>query len=263
MTQAYNLSQLANKVDANGKLDITTGTYYSGTNSGKFLKAGLNGAIEWADVGSGGGGSGGSAGDGYAFFTQGSGNWLVPAGVKNVKIICIGGGGGGRYKRVDALTDTTSPYDVFQRGGYGGCTIGIYGVTAGATYAYTVGTGGDGGYNNHPPGNHPPAQTVDGTAGTSSTISGLSISGSGGGTLSFSDLHNYEGQPGVNGIGSGGNLFNGIYTGQYMWGTKADGAPFINETTHQGVHWTLGLSPGAGGRGYGGGVGGLILIEYL
>ena len=89
MTQAYNLSQLANKVDANGKLDITTGTYYSGTNSGKFLKAGLNGAIEWADVGSGGGGSGGSVDNGHAFFTQGSGNWVVPAGVKNVKIIYL------------------------------------------------------------------------------------------------------------------------------------------------------------------------------
>jgi len=261
MTQAYNLSQLANKVDVNGKLDITTGTYYSGAaNSGKFLKAGTNGAIEWAEAGSGGGGSGGSADNGYVLFTQGSGNWTVPTGVKNVKVICIGGGGGGRYRFYPPQTDTTPGFDVFQTGGYGGCTFGIFGVSAGQIYAYAVGTGGNGGYNDYPPGVTSGPQSVDGTAGTPSTISinnNPIINATGGGTLTYQQLHQNYQVPGVNGTATGGNLFTGIYTGQYIWGTK------INETTPSAVQWGPSLMPGAYGRGYGGGVGGLILIEYL
>ena len=223
MTQAYNLSQLANKVNTSGKLEATTGLHGGTGNNGKYLRANTDGSVVWDTV------SGSSALD-YALYTSGSGTWTCPPGVTKVKITCIAGGAGGIY--TDGINDLV--------GGYGGCAIGIYTVTPGVGYAYSVGSGGNGG----------DGDLIVATNGTSSSVTGLcSATGgqvhSGGGGL-----------PPNNGVGSNGNITNSAYDGQYMF--SGAGAP---GTT--GVAWIPTRSPGRGGRGYNGGVGGLILIEYI
>lgn len=246
MTQAYNLSQLANKVNTSGQVDVTTGlngvtpvanggtgqsTFTNGqllignTTGNTLTKATLtagsgisvtngNGSITIATTG------GGQLS--YALFSSGSGTWTCPSGVTKVKVTCIAGGGGGN---LDGLGDPVS-------GGNGGCAIGIYTVTPGTGYSYSVGTGG----NRTPP-----------TNGTSSSVSGL-CSATGGAAAST--------VPGTSGTGSNGTFFNGYYDKNYMF--AGSGAPGTS-----GVAWNTTLSPGLGGYGYNGGVGGVILIEYI
>lgn len=247
MTQAYNLSQLANKVNTSGQVDVTTGlsgvtpvanggtgqsTFTNGqllignTTGNTLTKATLtagsgisvtngNGSITIATTG------GGQLS--YALFSSGSGTWTCPNGVTKVKVTCIAGGGGGAVG------------ELLYTGGNGGCAIGIYTVTPGTGYSYSVGTGGNG-YPN-------PA-----TNGTSSSVSGL-CSATGG---TFAD----SAGNGNNGTGSNGTFFNGYYNNNYMFaGLNAPGT--------SGVAWNTTLRPGVGGFGSNGGVGGVILIEYI
>lgn len=71
--------------------------------------------------------------------TSGSGTWTVPAGVRKIKVICVGGGGAG---------GTGS--STYGGGGGGGGTIisdilaEILNVTPGASLSYSVGIGGVG-----------------------------------------------------------------------------------------------------------------------
>lgn len=253
MTQAYNLSQLANKVNTSGQVDVTTGlngvtpvanggtgqsTFTNGqllignTTGNTLTKATLtagsgisvtngNGSITIATTG------GGQLS--YALFSSGSGTWTCPSGVTKVKVTCVAGGGGGNFN--------LSGDSVY--GGNGGCAIGIYTVTPGTGYSYSVGESGNGS-----PGTSPTA----GNNGTSSSVSGLcSATGGTGATTSGN---------GNNGTGSNGTFFNGYYNNNYMFaGSLAPGT--------SGVAWNTTLRPGVGGYGYNGGVGGVILIEYI
>lgn len=246
MTQAYNLSQLANKVNTSGQLDVTTGlngvtpvanggtgqsTFTNGqllignTTGNTLTKATLtagsgisvingNGSIEIATTG------GGQLA--YALYTSGSGNWTCPNGVTKVKVTCIAGGGGSNSS--------------FEPGGYGGCAIGIYTVTPGNLYAYVVGAGG-----------------ALNASGQSSSVSGL-CSATGGASAST----------GVNGVGSNGIFFNANSGGGiYMFGGTVN-----KSASTSAVAWSSGstLTPGSPGGASGqanGGVGGVILIEYI
>ena len=256
MTQAYNLSQLANKVNTSGQVDVTTGlsgvtpvanggtgqsTFTNGqllignTTGNTLTKATLtagsgilvtngNGSITIATTG------GGQLS--YALFSYpGSGTWTCPSGVTKVKVTCIAGGGGGN---LDYNLDPP-----FFLGGNGGCAIGIYTVTPGAGYSYSVGESGNGSQGTFPNASN---------NGTSSSVSGL-CSATGG--MGASPAGN-----GSNGVGSNGTFFNGYYNNNYMFaGSLASGT--------SGVAWNTTLRPGAGGYGYNGGVAGVILIEYI
>jgi len=253
MTQAYNLSQLANKVNTSGQVDVTTGlsgvtpvanggtgqsTFTNGqllignTTGNTLTKATLtagsgisvtngNGSITIATTG------GGQLS--YALFSYpGSGTWTCPSGVTKVKVTCIAGGGGG---------NVGSGADFF--GGNGGCAIGIYTVTPGAGYSYSVGESGNG---------SPATSPTASNNGTSSSVSGLCSATGGTGASPAGN--------GSNGVGSNGTFFNGYYNNNYMFaGSLAPGT--------SGVAWNTTLRPGAGGYGYNGGVAGVILIEYI
>jgi hypothetical protein len=262
MTQAYNLSQLANKVNTSGQLDVTTGlngvtpvanggtgqsTFTNGqllignTTGNTLTKATLtagsgisvingNGSIQIATTG------GGQLA--YALYTSGSGNWTCPNGVTKVKVTCIAGGGGSNSS--------------FEPGGYGGCAIGIYTVTPGNLYAYVVGAGG-----------------ALNASGQSSSVSGLcSATGGASGT---------SGSRGANGAGSNGTFYNGsignisYYTvgvqyyfdfiGVYMF----TGKPRNTSTGTAAISWSASslFCPGSIATFATGGVGGVILIEYI
>lgn len=241
MTQAYNLSQLANKVNTSGQVDVTTGlngvtpvanggtgqsTFTNGqllignTTGNTLTKATLtagsgisvtngNGSITIATTG------GGQLS--YALFSSGSGTWVCPSDVTKVKVTCIAGGGGGNINNFS--------------GGTGGCAIGIYTVTPGAAYAYSVGSGGNAGNN-----------------GTSSSVSGLCSATGGTGASTTA--------AGTSGTGSNGTFYNGYYVRNYMFAGVGASSAF-------GVAWDTTRYPGLGGFNNVGGVGGVILIEYI
>lgn len=267
MTQAYNLSQLANKVNTSGQIDVTTalngtvpvisggtgqtsftdGQLLIGNSTGNTLtKATLTAGAGISVTNGGGSITIATTGGGqlaYALYSSGSGTWTCPSGVTKVKVTCIAGGGG-----------SSDSGGTPEMGGYGGAAIGIYTVTPGTGYAYSVGAGGAYG-------------AVAGGNGGSSSVTGLCSATGGSGAPSA-----------TNGTGSNGIFFNDTVslsyaiqnTGNslrsgsiYMFG----GSPNTSASTSA-VAWSSGskLMPGspggAGGLGNGG-VGGVILIEYI
>lgn len=254
MTQAYNLSQLANKVNTSGQIDVTTalngtvpvisggtgqtsftdGQLLIGNSTGNTLaKATLTAGAGISVTNGGGSITIATTGGGqlaYALYTTGSGTWTCPSGVTKVKVTCIAGGGGS--------CDTGGTLAV---GGYGGAAIGIYTVTPGTGYAYSVGAGGAYG-------------PVAGGNGGSSSVTGLCSATGGTGAPSA-----------TNGTGSNGIFFNDAVSvfSIYMFG----GSPNTSASTSA-VAWSSGskLMPGSPGGASGqgnGGVGGVILIEYI
>lgn len=254
MTQAYNLSQLANKVNTSGQVDVTTGlngvtpvanggtgqsTFTNGqllignTTGNTLTKATLtagsgisvtngNGSITIATTG------GGQLS--YALFSSGSSTWVCPSNVTKVKVTCIAGGGGGNIDSIEGWSLS---------GGTGGCAIGIYTVTPGAAYAYSVGSGGNGRATGAP--------TAINNGGSSS-VSGLCSATGGTGASTTAN--------GTSGTGSNGTLFNGSYLANYMFSG-------VGASSSSGVAWDTTLRPGRSGVGNVGGVGGVILIEYI
>jgi hypothetical protein len=205
MTQAFNLSQLANKVNSSGQLDVSTGltgstpvanggtgqsTYTNGqllignTAGNTLAKATLT-AGTGISVTNGGGSitiaSTVTSGQ-YQFnvYTSGTTTWTCPAGVTRVKATLIGGGGA-------STEDGPS-------GGSGGYASGVYTVTPSTGYTVTVGAGG---------------ASNGASGGTSSFHSFISATGGNG--------------SGGSGSGSGGNIVNGniIYGRGSLDGTSS------------------------------------------
>jgi len=115
---------------------------------------------------------------GGQFFTA-NGTWICPAGVTTIFAIITGGGGG-----AGGQGTTNSPYNVNTysgRGGDGGHFEGLIAVTPGTTYPIVIGTGGNCGDNY--------AFTFSpirsGFAGTNTTAFGITATGGGGGSGSF------------------------------------------------------------------------------
>jgi len=157
MTQAFNLSQLANKVNTSGQLDIATGvtgtlsksnggtgqTSYTdgqlliGNTTGNTLtKATLtagsgiavtNGAGSITIASTGGGGF-----TNMQVFTS-SGTWTNPGTVTRVKVTVIGGGGGGGV--------SSNPFNWVSGGAGGGTAIETLTIPT-APVSITVGGGG-------------------------------------------------------------------------------------------------------------------------
>jgi hypothetical protein len=253
MTQAYNLSQLANKVNTSGQVDVTTGlngvtpvanggtgqsTFTDGqllignTTGNTLTKATLTAGIGISVTNGNGSITIATTGGGqlsYALFSSGSSTWVCPSNVTKVKVTCIAGGGGGNIG-----------IDSSFFGGAGGCAIGIYTVTPGAAYAYSVGSGGNGRASGAP--------TAINNGGSSS-VSGLCSATGGTGASTTAN--------GTSGTGSNGTFFNGSYQRNYMF-SGVGASPSAS-----GVAWDTTRSPGISGVGNVGGVGGVILIEYI
>jgi hypothetical protein len=267
MTQAYNLSQLANKVNTSGQIDVTTalsgtvavssgGTGQTTYSNGQILIGNSSGGLTKATITAGTGisvtnGNGSitiaSSSLGqlqYALYTSGSGTWICPNNVTRIRVTVVGGGGGGSE-------DGEPGY--LSIGGIGGAASGIYTVTPGSGYNYSVGAGGVGG-------------ATAGTGGTSSLTGICSATGGTGGI---------PGGFGVSGSGSNGvfvnttaSSFSPPYGGPpSVWLAIP---PFFGKGYRQTgpsspITWvvTSGFVPGAAGSGYSGGVGGVIYIEYI
>lgn len=269
MTQAFNLSQLANKVNSTGQLDASTGltnatpvanggTGLSTTpTNGKLLigngtgytlanlTAGANMTITNA-AGSITLNSTSQSGANSRLFTS-SGTFTVPDGVTSVKVTVFGGGGGGANCNYQGPNSSAF-------GGFGGVAVGFYTVTPLAVISATVGSGGVGVYTS--------LQTtvIGGNGGTSSFGSLISASGGTGGTAGDGFFIN-----GTNGTGTNGTISN--YT------TTAGISGFAGSTTRAvdiqtALVWsaTSGFMPGAQGTNASnhgvGGVGGAVLVEW-
>lgn len=267
MTQAYNLSQLANKVNTSGQIDVTTalngtvpvisggtgqtsftdGQLLIGNSTGNTLtKATLTAGAGISVTNSGGSITIATTGGGqlaYALYSSGSGTWTCPSGVTKVKVTCIAGGGG-----------SSDSGGTLEMGGYGGAAIGIYTVTPGTGYAYSVGAGGAYG-------------AVAGGNGGSSSVTGLCSATGGTGAPSA-----------TNGTGSNGIFFNDAVSVSYVVQTIGNnlrmgsiymfGGSVNTSASTSAVAWSSGskLMPGVPGGASGqanGGVGGVILIEYI
>jgi hypothetical protein len=240
MTQAFNLSQFANKVNTSGQADLTTAV--TGTlpiaNGGTNLTAlgtanqilGVNAgatALEYKTLPAGGFSN-------MQVFAS-SGTFTVPTGVTKAKVTVVGGGGNGSAGTRNAQNTGTS---VGVGGGGGGASIEI---VTGLTPAGTV------------------TVTVGGAAGTSSFGAFCSATGGAnangginlnsntratGGVGSGGDL-NIRGTAGfiIDGSGTtsfGGNGGNSIFGGGGMGATQG----------------STGSTAGAAGGAYGGGGGG-------
>lgn len=156
MTQAFNLSQFANKVNTSGQADLTTAvtgvlpTSNGGTGlsspgiAGNVLMS--NGSV-WTSTPIGGynGGHGAVAyytsvaGENIVYNSAGSATFTVPAGISALKVTLCGGGGAGAGMTADNVA-------YMNAGGGGGAYAVSYltGLTSGATIAVTVGAGGIG-----------------------------------------------------------------------------------------------------------------------
>ncbi len=186
---------------------------------------------------------------------EASTNWVVPNGVRLLKVrLCGGGGGGG------AGTATTGGGG----GGAGGYAEGIFAVTPGQAIGIGIGAGGSGGV---------PGGAGAGTGGTTSFGSLISATGGTGGQGGA--LFAPGGEPGVGaggslslsgGFGSDGN--GGSFTFAGNGGASFFGGGGRAASAGQGAVQN-GLAPGSGAGGCygiaetgGQGAAGIVILEY-
>jgi hypothetical protein len=261
MTQAFNLSQLANKVNSSGLLDVATGvtgtqpvanggTGQSTYTDGQLLIGNTTGnTLAKATITAGSGitvtnGSGAitiaaSGGGGFSNMTvfTSPGTFTTPASTTKIKITLTGGGGG-------------TPPGMATGGAGGGSAIYVGPISASTPYPITVGAGGPG----------------TSTGGTSSFGSVCSATGGQGGspmpTMPTTGLSGGAGTGGTINIPGGDNNNNGNMNGGTIWGpgTAVRQGPDAGLT---GRNYGRASSPSAtaGGSAVSGGVG-VVVVEF-
>ena len=258
MTQAFNLSQFANKVNTSGQASLTTAvtgtlpvanggtgdtTYTNGqllignTTGNTLTKATLTagtgisitngtGSISIASTAVGGFSN-------LAVITSTNPAYSIPA--TKIKVTVVAGGGGG--------SSGTNPGTGFSGGGAGGGGGSgikvISGLTIGATVVATIGAGGT---------------QPSGTGGTSSFGPYVSCTGGSGGNSTIGTGGTATGADlsvtgGYGYVANSGSAFN--IGGNTLLGTMASSNPGITSTINYGS---------GGGRAVGGA--GVILVEY-
>lgn len=148
MTQAFNLSQLANNVNTSGQLNAAAGLYNqlptanggtgrntvtagrilvgAGASAMTELTGGATGEVvtwngtAWASAA----GAGGAAPVLNVYTTPGT--WTKPATVKGIKVTVVGGGGTGGTASVNAVPGPANRSAGAGGGGGGGTSIRIY-----------------------------------------------------------------------------------------------------------------------------------------
>ena len=250
MTQAFNLSQLANNVNTSGLLNAAAGLYNqtpvanggtgrsSVTSGNLLLGAGTSAMTEltggtvgnvlsWNGSAWVSGAASGGALQTYDVATT-PGTWTKPATLKGVRVTVVGGGGGGGTVGPSAIAGGGGG------GGGGGAAIRLYPAPSiPGPQPYTVGGAG--------------ATTSFGSTVTVISATGGATGGSttstgvsgGAGGIGSSGLANMAG-----GGGSSGSPQNGGSGGSSIFGGGANG-----------VWWPggVGSAPGQAGRAYGGG----------
>lgn len=259
MTQAFNLSQLANNVNTSGLLNAAAGLYNqtpvanggtgkaSVTSGNLLLGAGTAAMTELAgaatnDVVTWNGSawiSAVGAGGALQTFTVAvsPGTWTKPATVKGIKVTVVGGGGSGGT----APTTNSASATAAGGGGGGGAAIRLYPAPSlPGPQPYTVGTaGGTSSFGVAP---IPVVSATGGSAGGSASPSGATIT-----TLQVAG-------GGAGGSGSGGNLNFGGSAGIAGSGSLSPNSPLCSGNGGSGGSSFLG-GGGAGGNNGGGSTG--------
>ena len=199
MTQAFNLSQLANKVNTSGQLNASTGLYNqtpvanggtgkSSVTSGSLLVgagtsamtelagSAVDDVVKWDGTAWVSGLSGGSAAPTISVYNA-PGTWTLNPAMKGIKVTVVGGGGTG-----GAAIGRSTPAATGIGGGGGG------GGTA-VRYLYSPGL---------------PASAITVTAGAGTNSFGAFVSATGGSNGGTGNVGGGAGAAG--GIGSSGNL---------------------------------------------------------
>lgn len=254
MTQAFNLSQLANKVNSSGQADLTTAvtgtlpvanggsgqtTYTNGqllignTTGNTLTKATLtagsgisvtngSGSITIASTASGGFSN-------MQVFTA-PGTFTTPASATQIKVTVVGGGGNGG-------NPATSPNGTSNggSGGAGGTAIYVGSVSASTPYSVTVGS----------------------ATNTSSFFTLASATGGASGTNAPAGPT--PGLGGVGGTGTAGTLLtkggSGGMGAQNIGGTSTLGGGGVTTSPNGGNY-------GGGAANAGTGAGGVVIVEY-
>ena len=261
MTQAFNLSQFANKVNSSGQADLTTAVTGllpvanggSGTSTPSLVAgSGVSVSGSWPNQTISSASS--YAGDRGQVFAS-NGTFTIPAGVTAVKVIVTGGGAGGQFPSAPCGGGAN-----LGNGGGAGATAMSYltGLTPGATLAVVIGgaggAGGSGGANGGAGGNSTVAsgtQTISTITGGGGTGGGAGTNGTGnGGTASGGTINTRGGSS--NGGGGGASFYGGGNFGGY--GSSDSGGAI-------GSGGNGGFNSGSGNAGTAGKAG-LVVFEW-
>ena len=234
-------------LNTDGSLTLGTGgdlvsnnslnTRLGGFASNNFLNTSLGGFVSnnFFQDNSGGGLSLKSS----QYFGSGSGTYTVPAGVTVVMGVAYGGGGGGG----GGNNVSGGP------GGLGGVAVFASTVTPGATYAYSVGSGGNGGLPNYSTGTG-----FGGTGGASNFGSLATANGGGGGG---------SGYFGGGGGGQGNRSGNAdVSSDPTTIGRRIHDDGTVNSSALSPVIGNGGNGGGPSGAGGAGGAGSISVFEY-
>jgi hypothetical protein len=273
MTQAFNLSQLANNVNTSGLLNAAAGLYNqvpianggtgrSSVTSGNLLLGAGTSAMTELTGGTVGNvvtwngsawGSAAGAGGALQTFTVATtpGTWTKPGTIKGIKVTVVGGGGNsGSVARAANPVSITSQ-QATGGGGGGGAAIRLYPAPSlPGPQPYTV--GGAGGTSSF--GGTAPviSATGGGSSANTSTPGGIfAISGGASGGVGSGGNTNIGGSGGSSGTISNaptpsGNLLSGGAGGSSIFGGGGAGLYFPTS--------------GENGRAYGGGAGGAARV---
>jgi hypothetical protein len=174
----------------------------------------------------------------FTEFTSGSGNWVCPIGVYLVEVTLVGAGAGGGKSNTSVGGGG---------GGAGACINYLLRTTPGASYAYSVGSGGAGAV----------SDSTAGAVGTGTSFNGVTASGGGtNGASGGGGGGSVSGPGGAAGIGGGaiasgyvGSSASGGGTSAQVFSILGGGGGSGGKSTFYATGGASGAVPGLAGTG--------------